>query len=77
MTTAARWTFGARRAVLPEGERPTALTIENGKIAALEPWRKGARYDVDAGDLALLPGLVDTHVHANEPGRTGWEDGLP
>jgi len=28
---------------------------------------------VDLGDLALLPGLVDTHVHVNEPGRTEWE----
>src|SRR5439155_18074762 len=27
----------------------------------------------DLGDLALLPGLVDTHVHVNEPGRTSWE----
>jgi allantoinase len=29
--------------------------------------------DVDLGDLPLLPGLVDTHVHVNEPGRTEWE----
>ena len=32
-----------------------------------------AERDVDLGDLALLPGLVDTHVHVNEPGRTDWE----
>jgi allantoinase len=32
-----------------------------------------ANADVDLGDLALLPGLVDTHVHVNEPGRTQWE----
>src|SRR5262249_6842943 len=29
--------------------------------------------DVDVGDLVILPGLVDTHVHVNEPGRTEWE----
>jgi allantoinase len=29
--------------------------------------------DIDAGDLVVLPGLVDTHVHVNEPGRTDWE----
>jgi allantoinase len=28
---------------------------------------------VDVGDLVILPGLVDTHVHVNEPGRTEWE----
>jgi allantoinase len=33
----------------------------------------GATTDVDLGELALLPGLVDTHVHLNEPGRTEWE----
>jgi dihydroorotase-like cyclic amidohydrolase len=32
-----------------------------------------AARDVDLGELALLPGLVDTHVHVNEPGRTEWE----
>ncbi len=35
--------------------------------------RLGATTDVDLGELALLPGLVDTHVHVNEPGRTEWE----
>jgi allantoinase len=68
-----RWTFAARRAVLPEGEQPAAITIEAGKIVDIESWRGDRSYDVDAGDLVLLPGLVDTHVHANEPGRTDWE----
>jgi allantoinase len=35
--------------------------------------RLGATADVDLGQTALLPGLVDTHVHVNEPGRTEWE----
>ena len=28
---------------------------------------------IDAGDLFLMPGIVDSHVHVNEPGRTDWE----
>ena len=28
---------------------------------------------LDAGDLAVMPGVVDSHVHVNEPGRTDWE----
>jgi allantoinase len=58
----------SRRVVLPDGERPAALVIENGRIAAIEP------YDTPGEDVeAILPGLVDTHVHVNEPGRTEWE----
>ena len=28
---------------------------------------------LDAGDLVIMPGVVDSHVHVNEPGRTDWE----
>ena len=31
------------------------------------------RQVVDAGDLVIMPGVVDSHVHLNEPGRTDWE----
>ncbi|MEV4253134.1 allantoinase AllB [Spirillospora sp. NPDC049652] len=65
----------SRRAVLPDGERPAAVAVRDGRIAAVEdhdaPLRAGI--EVDLGGLALLPGLVDTHVHINEPGRTEWE----
>jgi len=68
----------ARRAVLPEGERPATLVIEEGMIVRIDPL--DAHYTahdpghaIDAGDLVVLPGLVDPHVHANEPGRTEWE----
>ncbi|MGX7674903.1 allantoinase AllB [Plantactinospora sp. DSM 117369] len=61
----------SRRVVLPDGERPAAICVRDGRIVRV------AGYDAvpgtDLGDLALLPGLVDTHVHVNEPGRTEWE----
>jgi allantoinase len=65
----------SRRAVLPEGMRPAAVAVSGPAIAAIADYgqRLPAGQDVDLGDLALLPGLVDTHVHVNEPGRTDWE----
>ena len=61
----------SRRAVLPEGERPAAVCVSDGRIAAIGPYE--GIDGLDLGDVALLPGLVDTHVHVNEPGRTEWE----
>ena len=68
----------ARRAVLPEGERAVTLVIEEGVITRIDPLE--AHYTafdpghaIDAGGLVVLPGLIDPHVHANEPGRTDWE----
>ncbi len=59
----------------PDGSRPAAVCVRDGRI--VEVIGRGAtvdaREDVDLGGLALLPGLVDTHVHVNEPGRTEWE----
>ena len=65
----------SRRAVLPEGTRPAAVAVSGSAIAAVAGYGEAldAGRDVDLGDLALLPGLVDTHVHVNEPGRTDWE----
>ena len=62
----------SRRVMLPEGERPATVCVLAGQIASVEPWGSTGS-DVDLGDVALLPGLVDTHVHVNEPGRTEWE----
>ena len=65
----------SRRAVLPEGTRAAAVAVSGPVIAAIEDYGAPleASGDVDLGDLPLLPGLVDTHVHVNEPGRTEWE----
>ncbi|GGV72195.1 MULTISPECIES: allantoinase AllB [Streptomyces] len=64
------------RVVTPEGTRAASVAVAHGTITAVlphdAPVPAGARL-VDLGDDALLPGLVDTHVHIDEPGRTTWE----
>ena len=59
--------------VLPGGLMPADVAIEDGRIAALGPELAGASHDIDARGLFVLPGLIDVHVHFNEPGRTHWE----
>ncbi|MFD3608042.1 allantoinase AllB [Streptomyces atroolivaceus] len=64
------------RVVTPEGTRAAAVLVAGGEIEAVLPYDSevpgGARVE-DFGDDVLLPGLVDTHVHVNDPGRTEWE----
>lgn len=65
-----------RRVLTPTGILPREIGIVDGVIAAVEPLGRGlAGREVIAlaDDEVLLPGLVDTHVHVNEPGRTEWE----
>ena len=65
----------SRRAVLPDGTRAASVAVSGGAIAAIADYGDGldAEQHVDLGELVLLPGLVDSHVHVNEPGRTDWE----
>ena len=65
----------SRRMVLPGGVTEAAVFVRDRRIAAIGGYdlRVDADLTVDLGDLPLLPGLVDSHVHVNEPGRTEWE----
>src|SRR5262249_25304403 len=63
----------SRRVVLPDGERPATVVVRDGVIADIASYVDPAAGCLDLGEVALLPGLVDTHVHVNEPGRTEWE----
>jgi allantoinase len=64
-----------RRVVTPEGVRAASVHIASGRISRVTGWDEAAdgRPMMDAGDSLVMPGLVDTHVHVNEPGRTEWE----
>ena len=58
--------------LLIHGATPhSAIGIADGKIAALSDGT--AREEIDATGLLVLPGVIDAHVHFNEPGRADWE----
>jgi len=59
--------------ILPTGRAPADIAITAGVITAIGSGvREGAEV-VDARGLVILPGVVDAHVHFNEPGRADWE----
>jgi len=68
-----------RRVVTPDGVRPAAVHATAGVIERVADYDdvsgrgKASGPLIEAGDAVVLPGLVDTHVHVNEPGRTAWE----
>jgi allantoinase len=63
------------RVITPAGMEEATVMIENGKITKIDqgPLTKGGTVVEDLGDLVIMPGLIDSHVHINEPGRTEWE----
>jgi allantoinase len=64
----------ADRIVCPDGERAGAVLVAGGRIVAITGTvPDGVRTVAVEPGCVLLPGLVDSHVHVNEPGRTEWE----
>ena len=63
-----------RRVVTPAGERAATVLIRDGIITGVAGYAAAppGTIEVPPGQV-LLPGLVDSHVHVNEPGRTHWE----
>jgi dihydroorotase-like cyclic amidohydrolase len=63
------------RVVTPEGVRPAAIHIRSGIITEVTHTNELPEgvFIYEAGDSVVMPGLVDSHVHINEPGRADWE----
>ncbi len=71
----AAWILKSRRVATPQGVRPASVRVQDGLIAAIEdPQINHQGLPVlDVGEAVVMPGVVDSHVHVNEPGRTEWE----
>jgi allantoinase len=67
--------FRSTRVLTQQGLQPATVLVEEGRIASVRGWSDMPNDAAlrDFGDAVLLPGLVDSHVHINEPGRTEWE----
>jgi len=60
-------------AILPTGQRPADIAVTGGIITAIGSEVRDGAEIIDATGLVVLPGVVDAHVHFNEPGRADWE----
>lgn len=66
---------GSRRVLTPEGERDAVVLVRDGRILDIvtpQSLPTGSAF-LDCGSRVVMPGVVDSHVHVNEPGRTEWE----
>src|SRR5438132_2933122 len=59
--------------VAPDSVRQADILIEGGVIRAIQEELPGGGEEIDASGLHVFPGLIDVHVHFNEPGHTEWE----
>jgi len=68
------YSLRSRRVITPDGMKAATVTIVDGKIISVLDYQTDPACPVkDLGSSVLMPGIVDTHVHINEPGRTDWE----
>src|SRR5579884_185458 len=65
----------SRRVLIKGALRPACISFENGRIVAIDDYASApaGTHVMDAGEYCVLPGLVDSHVHVNDPGREHWE----
>jgi allantoinase len=65
----------SKRVVLEDGVRQAAIRVQDGRIETVGDYRDrpSGIQELDVGELVVLPGLVDSHVHINDPGRAEWE----
>jgi allantoinase len=73
-----QWLIRSERVMLPDGMRPADVVVDDGKIVSVTPLGTAGTPGtpgtlIDAGHAVVIPGLVDTHVHINDPGRAEWE----
>src|SRR6516162_5209546 len=60
--------------ITADGSRLIDIAVENGRIVELGAEIRGqSREEIDATGLHVFPGMIDPHVHFNEPGRADWE----
>ena len=64
-----------QRVVTPDGTRACSIHVAGSRILRVSEWGDVTEGQaiLDAGELVVMPGLVDSHVHVNAPGRTDWE----
>lgn len=62
--------------ITPEGRVRADVRVEDGRIVEIAPDLSGGSGEVDAAGCHIFPGLIDVHLHFNEPGRTAWEGAL-
>ncbi|MCU1238477.1 MAG: Allantoinase, partial [Candidatus Solibacter sp.] len=61
------------RVVQGSGVSVQDIAIEDGRISAIALELPGAAREIDARGLTMFPGVIDDHLHFNEPGRAAWE----
>jgi len=63
----------SRRVITGDACRPATVHVSAGRITDVAVFDDHASHAIDVGDAVVMAGVVDTHVHVNEPGRTEWE----